>query len=188
MNELNDMLAATGLKPYTIVMTFAAFKLSEHEDAALVKDYGMDNEKDYGKVLFFDGDCYIQEFEHETDLYGYVVRLQNHEYHFTEKDSAIRHLYCEHYLIEHLGVSEKLHVIASSQNGVILTSDEIEPTAKIHYALISVWENWCEREGIPLQSADEMLHSHYMDDEDTYTEPQRRFIETYSKLWSLEHD
>ena len=66
--------------------------------------------------------------------------------------------------------------------------DEIEPTAVIHYALVDVWENWCKREGIPLQSADEMLLSNYMDDEDTYTEPQRRFIETYSKLWSLEHD
>ena len=106
MNELNDMLAATGLKPYTIVMTFAAFKLSEHENDALVADYGMEDEKDFGKVLFFDGDCYIQRFDLDRptsfpDVYKWIVHLQNHEYHFTTKEAAIRYLYMEHYLVEH---------------------------------------------------------------------------------------
>ena len=68
------------------------------------------------------------------------------------------------------------------------STDEIKRTAAIHYSLIDIWINWCEREGIPEISADDLMHSHYMDDEGTYTEKQRRFTETYCRLWSLEHD
>ena len=68
------------------------------------------------------------------------------------------------------------------------TLDEIDQTATIHYALIEVWQSWCKREGIPEISADDLMHSHYMDDSDTYTEAQRRFTETYCRLWDLEHD
>ena len=106
MNEINDMLGAVGLQTHTIVLTLAGFKASEHENDALAADYGMENEKDFGKVLFFDGDCYIQHFDkghnsfHKED-YLWLVHLQNHEYHFTDKESAIRYLYMEHYLVEH---------------------------------------------------------------------------------------
>lgn len=59
---------------------------------------------------------------------------------------------------------------------------------RVYEALKTLWLVWLEQEDIPKISADDLMHSHYMDDEDTYTEKQRRFTETYCRLWSLEND
>lgn len=94
MNDINKELAASGLKTYVIVMTLEAFKISEHENPKLVLEYGM-NDKDFGLVLFFDGNCYIQEYDKK-----WMVVLGSNEYEFDIKDDAISHLYHNHYLVE----------------------------------------------------------------------------------------
>lgn len=65
------------------------------------------------------------------------------------------------------------------------SENEIQQTATIHYALIDVWIAWCNREGIPAISADDLL---IVQKEYGGTEQQRRFTETYCRLWSLEND
>ena len=86
------------------IMTLAAFKATEHEDPELVLGYGMEDKKDYGKVLFFDGNCYIQHWmssETTDPKFEWTVHLMNDECGFETKDAAIRYLYHEHYLVEH---------------------------------------------------------------------------------------
>ena len=100
LTEMNEILSATGLKTYAIVLTLAGFKATEHEDTKLVTDYGMDNEKDYGKVLFFNSDCYIQYYKDRLPMKPWQVMLGRDEFGFGTKNDAIRHLYHEHYLVE----------------------------------------------------------------------------------------
>lgn len=100
MSEINEQLAEAGLKTVTVVTTLAGFKLTEHKDKALAKDYGIDSEKDYGEVLFFEGDCYIQYYENKINDCCWMVTIGNSEYGFDKKDDVICYLYLHHYLIE----------------------------------------------------------------------------------------
>lgn len=107
MSEINEQLAEAGLKTVTVVTTLAGFKLTEHKDKALAKDYSIDSEKDYGEVLFFEGDCYIQYYNSNNSFHGshhpefeWYVTIGNSEYGFDKKDDVICYLYLHHYLIE----------------------------------------------------------------------------------------
>ena len=55
--------------------------------------------------------------------------------------------------------------------------------------LTETWIHWLQDQGIPKISADDLMHSHYMDvTEDGLTDQQIKFVETFSRLWDLMED
>lgn len=105
MNEITQRVKK--LKTHSLITTLVGFKLTEFKNDKIAKDYGIDIEKDYGEVLFFEGNCYIQYYKSSNSFHGshhpefeWYVTIGNSEYGFNKKDDAISYLYHHHYLVE----------------------------------------------------------------------------------------
>ena len=64
----------------------------------------------------------------------------------------------------------------------------LEPIEDVHDKLCNLWITWCEQNDMPDISADDLLHSNYMDDDTSLTTKQAKFVEAFVSLWEIEND